>query len=347
MVSMKEIARRCGVSVATVSKALNGQPDIGEETRERICRLADELGYMTNSAARALKTNRTYNIGILFVDEQNSGLAHEYFSAVLDSLKVEAEAHGYDVTFINKNIGRRQTTYLQHCLYRGVDGVIIASVDFNDPQVQELISSDLPVVTIDHIFNNRLAVVSDNVNGVSELVHYAYSMGHRRIAYIHGEHTAVTENRLTGFYRACDSLGLDVPQEYIRESRYHDADGCARVTRELMKLPERPTCILFPDDYSYIGGMNAINEMGLHIPNDMSAIGYDGISLADIVSPKLTTYCQNTAELGRAAAKGLVDLIERPKTTLVDREIINGHIRVRGSVRRLDENGDSCECSNL
>lgn len=347
MVSMKEIARRCGVSVATVSKALNGQPDIGEETRERICRLADELGYMTNSAARALKTNRTYNIGILFVDEQNSGLAHEYFSAVLDSLKVEAEAHGYDVTFINKNIGRRQTTYLQHCLYRGVDGVIIASVDFNDPQVQELISSDLPVVTIDHIFNNRLAVVSDNVNGVSELVHYAYSMGHRRIAYIHGEHTAVTENRLTGFYRACDSLGLDVPQEYIRESRYHDADGCARVTRELMKLPERPTCILFPDDYSYIGGMNAINEMGLHIPNDVSAIGYDGISLADIVSPKLTTYCQNTAELGRAAAKGLVDLIERPKTTLVDREIINGHIRVRGSVRKLDENGDSCECSNL
>lgn len=346
MVSMKEIAQRCGVSIATVSKALNGQPDIGEETRERICRLADELGYMTNSAARALKTNRTYNIGILFVDEQSSGLAHEYFSAVLDSLKVEAEAHGYDVTFINKNIGRRQTTYLQHCLYRGVDGVIVASVDFNDPQVLELVSSDIPVVTIDHIFNNRLAVVSDNVNGVSELVRYAYSMGHRRIAYIHGEHTAVTENRLTGFYRACDALGLEIPQSYIRESRYHDAEGCARVTRELMTLPERPTCILFPDDFSYIGGMNAINEMGLRIPDDVSAIGYDGISLADIVSPKLTTYCQNTAELGRAAAKGLVDLIERPKTTLVDREIIDGHIRVRDSVKRLEQNGDNCERGN-
>lgn len=347
MVSMKEIAQRCGVSVATVSKALNGQPDIGEETRERICRLADELGYMTNSAARALKTNRTYNIGILFVDEQSSGLAHEYFSAVLDSLKVEAETHGYDVTFINKNIGRRQTTYLQHCLYRGVDGVIIASVDFNDPQVQELISSSLPVVTIDHIFNNRLAVVSDNVNGVSELVHYAYTMGHRRIAYIHGEHTAVTENRLTGFYRACDSLGLDVPQEYIRESRYHDAESCARVTRELMTLPQPPTCILFPDDFSYIGGMNAINELGLHIPEDVSAIGYDGISLADIVSPRLTTYCQNTAELGRAAASGLVDLIERPKTTLVDRRIVEGCIRVRESVRKLGINSDNCDSSKL
>ena len=89
MVSMKDIAQRCGVSVATVSKALNGQPDIGPETRDRICAAAEEMGYVTNSAARALKANRAYNIGILFVDEQNSGLTHEYFSSVLESLKVE------------------------------------------------------------------------------------------------------------------------------------------------------------------------------------------------------------------------------------------------------------------
>lgn len=106
MVSMKDIAQRCGVSVATVSKALNGQPDIGPETRDRICAAAEEMGYVTNSAARALKANRAYNIGILFVDEQNSGLTHEYFSSVLESLKVEAESRGYDVTFINRNVGR-------------------------------------------------------------------------------------------------------------------------------------------------------------------------------------------------------------------------------------------------
>ena len=154
MVSMKDIAKACGVSVATVSKALSGQPDIGEQTRELICRTADSLGYMTNSAARALKTNRTYNIGVLFVDERRSGLAHEYFSAVLESLKVEAEANGYDITFINRNVGKKATTYLQHCQYRGVDGVVIACVDFNDPQVLELVNSRLPVVTIDHVFNN-------------------------------------------------------------------------------------------------------------------------------------------------------------------------------------------------
>ena len=84
MVSMKDIARRCGVSVATVSKALNGLPDIGEDTRQRITAVAEEMGYMTNSAARALKTKRTYNLGVLFVDERRSGLSHEYFSSILE-----------------------------------------------------------------------------------------------------------------------------------------------------------------------------------------------------------------------------------------------------------------------
>ena len=335
MVSMKDIAQRCGVSVATVSKALNDQPDIGPETRERIRQAAEEMGYVTNSAARALKANRTYNIGILFVDERNSGLTHEYFSSVLESLKVEAESRGYDVTFINRNVGRR-TTYLQHCLYRGVDGVIIASVDFSDPQVLELVNSNLPVVTIDHIFNNRLAVVSDNVQGTEALVRYAYSQGHRRIAFIHGERTAVTENRLTGFYRACEALGLEQDSILVRQGVYHDAATCAAITKELLALPERPSCILFPDDYSYIGGMNVIREMGLRIPEDVSVMGYDGISLADIVSPRLTTYHQDTGALGAAAAKGLIDLIERPRTTLLDRIVIPGSLRVRESVAKID-----------
>lgn len=334
MVSMKDIAQRCGVSVATVSKALNDQQDISADTRQRIRAVAEEMGYVTNAAARALKASRTYNVGILFVDEQNSGLAHEYFSSVLESLKVELEKSGYDVTFINRNVGR-QDSYLRHCLYRGVDGVIIACVDFADPQVLELIGSSLPVVTIDHVFNNRLAVVSDNVRGMEALVRYAYDCGHRKLAFIHGERTTVTENRLTGFYRACEALGIPVDDTLVRESRYHDAQRCAQITRDLLTLPERPDCIFFPDDYSYIGGMNAIREMGLRIPEDISVIGYDGVQLADIVSPRLTTYCQDTRAIGRAAAKGLVDLIERPRTTLADRIVVDGHIRIRESVRDL------------
>lgn len=333
MVSMKDIAQRCGVSVATVSKALNGQPDIGEETRNRIEKVAKEMGYMTNAAARALKTNRTYNLGVLFVDERRSGLAHEYFSSMLESFKVEAEAHGYDITFINHYVGGRHTSYLQHCLYRGVDGVIIACVDFTDPHVQELVDSGIPLVTIDHVFNNRLAVVSDNVSGLEELVRYVYGKGHRKIAFLHGERTTVTHNRLTGFHRACEELGLEIPPEYIRECVYHDPDRCAQATRELLALPQRPTCIIFPDDFSYIGGLNVLNEAGLRIPEDISAVGYDGIHLAKVM--RLTTYSQNVEQIGKIAAERLISLIERPKTTLIDRIMVPGGLLEGTSVKEL------------
>ena len=333
MVSMKDIAQRCGVSVATVSKALNGQPDIGEETRSRIEAVAKEMGYMTNAAARALKTNRTYNLGVLFVDERRSGLAHEYFSSMLESFKVEAEAHGYDITFINHNVGGKRTSYVQHCLYRGVDGVVIACVDFTDPQVQELVESGIPLVTIDHVFNNRLAVVSDNVSGLEELVRYVYRKGHRKIAFLHGENTTVTRNRLTGFYRACEELGLEIPQEYVRPCVYHDPDRCAQATRELLELPDRPTCIIFPDDFSYIGGMNVLTEAGLRIPEDISAVGYDGIHLAKVL--RLTTYSQNVEQIGKIAAEQLISLIERPKTTLIDRIMVPGGLLEGASVREI------------
>ena len=335
MVSLKDIAQACGVSAATVSKALNGHRDIGEETRQRICRMAEDMGYMTNASARALKTKRTYNIGILFVDARSSGLAHEYFSSLLDSLRVEAEANGYDITFINRSVGQRSTTYLQHCLYRGVDGVVIASVDFHDPMVRELVESPLPVVTIDHVFNNRIAVLSDNVQGMESLVRYAVGKGHERLAFIHGERTSVTESRLVGFHRACEALGIPERPEYLLEGAFHDPETCYRLTRQLLALPKRPTCIFFPDDFSYIGGHNAIVEAGLRIPEDISAVGYDGIRLAQVISPRLTTWRQSTTSLGTTAADKLIELIERPRTAIMDRVVVNGRLLEGESVKQL------------
>ena len=138
MASIKDIAKACGVSVATVSKALNGHNDISQATKEKVREAARQIGYMPNSAARALKTNRTYNLGVLFVDEAQSGLTHEFFAAVLDSFKRHAEGRGYDITFINHNIGHGHSSYLEHCRYRGVDGVIAACIKFDDPEVIEL-----------------------------------------------------------------------------------------------------------------------------------------------------------------------------------------------------------------
>ena len=335
MVSLKDIAKECQVSVATVSKALNDHADISEQRKKIISEKAEEMGYRPNLFARTLKTNRSYNIGVLFTDAEHNGLTHDYFAAVLDSFKVEAEKHGYDITFINHNISGKSMSYLEHCRYRNVDGVVIACVNFYEPQVVELVNSEVPVVTIDHVFNNRMAILSDNVSGLKALVRQAWACGHRRIAFIHGEKTAVTENRVAGFYQACEELGLKIPEAYVREGIYHDADRCAAETKALLELPQPPTCIIFPDDFSALGGYNAISEKGLSIPEDVSVMGYDGIYLSRVVKPQLVTYQQNTAALGRTAADKLIELIEHPRVTLPEQIRVSGKLLDGGSVSIL------------
>ncbi len=321
--------------MATVSKALNGHHDVSEATRERVIQIANDMGYQPNSAARALKTNRTYNLGVLYEDPQQSGLGHEYFSRILESFRAQAETCGYDVTFINRNVGKRRSSYLEHCRYRGVDGVCIVCVNFHDSQVQELIQSRLPVVTIDHVFHNRTAILSNNVKGMEILVEHVYQMGHRNLALIHGEMTAVTESRRASFYKTCFELGLELPDEVVLEAAYHDCDLCDQCTTKLLQLENRPTCIFFPDDISAMGGMAAIRRMGLSVPEDISVVGYDGILLSKMLSPSLTTYHQNTEDIGRMSANKLVQIIEHPKTTLPDSTLVSGHLMKGESVAAL------------
>lgn len=336
MVSLKDIAKTCGVSTATVSKALNGHKDIGEETKDRVRQVAKELGYVPNAAAKSLKTRYTKNIGALFIDQAQSGLTHDFFSNVLDGFKRSIERQGYDLTFINCSKERpNRMTYLEHTRYRRFDGVVIACVDFDDPEVKELVESEIPVVTIDHRFNSRTAVVSDNVNGMRELVSYIYEMGHRNIAYIHGADSAVTQSRLASFYKTCEELGVKVPEEYIKEAAYRNTSAAYTATRELLDLSNPPTCILYPDDFASFGGMAAIADRGLVIPDDISIAGYDGIKIARHVKPVLTTLKQNTQEMGVKAAESLISMIERPKTTIVQQIDVEGEVIKGGTVKDL------------
>lgn len=336
MVSMKEIAKRCNVSIASVSKALNGYSDIGEETRNFILKTASEMGYLPNSSARALKTKRSHNLGVLFMDEAMSGLTHDFFNHVLESFKSTAEEKGYDITFANGNISGQKMSYYEHCRYRGVDGVVIACVNFYSEEVQELVRSEIPVVTIDHVFDGKISVVSNNIQGMEDLVSYIYSMGHRKIAYIHGEDSSVTRSRLNTFYRTLQREGVEVPDEYMLTIPYRDADAAAIATGQLLNLKNPPTCILYPDDFAALGGINEIRDKGLRIPQDISIAGYDGITVARVLEPRLTTICQDTAAIGRIAAEKLVDLIENPKTTLIDKFTVNGTLFKGASVRRIE-----------
>ena len=332
---MKDIAKACGVSVATVSKALNNQKDIGEETKNHIRAVAREMGYFPNSSARALKTNKTFNIGVLFADEAQSGLTHDFFSAILDSFKRTVESRGYDITFINSSRTGGGMSYLDHCRYRGFDGVVVACVDFHDPYVTELVDSNIPLVTIDHVFNNRTSIVSDNIAGMRDLLTYIYECGHRRIAYIHGLDSAVTNSRLSSFYRTAEQLGLDIPDEYVLEAPYRSTEGTARMTEKLLDLKTPPTCILYPDDFSAFGGINVIRERGLTIAKDISIAGYDGIRIGRHIDPVLTTLRQDTASIGEKAGEKLIELIEKPKSAIVERVVIKGEVYKGASVGKI------------
>ena len=274
-----------------------------------------------------MKTNRSYNIGVLFEEEAGRGLTHEYFSGVLNGLKKQAEKLGYDITFINTCFENRKMSYYDHCRYRNFEGVAIVCADFNEPDVVELMNSELPVVTIDYVHHNCTAVTSNNIQGIEELVKYIYSQGHRKIAYIHGqEGSTVTRERLASFYRAVDELGLELPENYIRTANYLEIQGAAEQTKELLNLPNPPSCIIYPDDTSLIGGRNVIIKRGMKIPQDISVAGYDGTMMSQLLYPKLTTISQNTELIGEEAAKRLIGTIEKPKTTLVERVVIEGSL---------------------
>ncbi|CDR30459.1 HTH-type transcriptional repressor CytR [Acholeplasma oculi] len=336
MVKLKDIAEVVGVSVATVSKALSRSHEISIEMTERIHKIANEMGYIANSQARSLKTNRSYNVGVVYVDNSRAGLKHEYFSTMLGSIQENLRMKGYDFTFISNVVGQTKHTLLSHARYRRCDGVIIVTADFEDKEVLELIESDMSVVTIDHIFDNRTAIMSDNSVGLGRIVDYIYKQGHRKIAFIHGELTTVTKERLQSFHQALQKLNLEVKPDYIKQGYYHLPKHSGLATRDLLNLDDRPTCIIYPDDYSFMGGMSEIEKHGLKIPEDISVVGYDGIYLSRILRPILTTYIQDSDEIGKQAALKLIEQIEHPKDYKVEVVTVNGKLQQGSTVKKLD-----------
>lgn len=326
-ITIKDVAAKAGLSVSTVSKVFNHYADISPETKELVMEVAQSIGYYPNATARALKTNRSYNLGFLFDENASSGITHPFFAEVINAFKNECESRGYDMTFINRNVGQTQMSYLNHCRYRNVDGVCLAGVDFFSREIHDLIYSDVPSVSIDHVFETRPSVVSENTRGIQDLTEFAIQRGHTRIAYIHGETTSsVTRHRITGFYRTMAAHSLPVPPEYILEGKYLDSRRCRELVLNLLSLPEPPTFILLPDDVSYLGAIEAANIKGRIIGQDISFAGYDGIQMIQYLKPKLTTIRQNTDEMGKKAADLLIDMIEQPNTAGSEITYITGKL---------------------
>ena len=272
-------------------------------------------------------TEHAPNLGILYAEESGRGLTHPFFVLILNAIKAEAASRGYDITFMHPGADE---DCAEHCRRGGIDGVCMVCLDFREPRFKALAESDIPCVTIDHIYKRVPAVLSDNETGVQKLVEYAIKKGHRRIAFIHGhDNSVVTRTRVSQFHNTMAYHDLPVSPEYLKQGLY-DAIGLTRkLVLELLRLPERPTCILLPDDMAYLGAQEAAWEMGLRIPEDIAFGGYDGIPLTQAISPRLTTIRQSSEDIGQTAAKRLIELIESPeaasrKPTIFPVELIEG-----------------------
>jgi len=330
MVTIKMIAARCGLSVAAVSRALNHQPGVSAERAEWVRQVAREMGYVPNTAARELKTNRTSTIGVLY----HNRLAHEFFSVVLEGIHEEAERWGYGITFLNRS---PESSYYEHARQRRCAGVVVAQGLFDVDNVMSLIESPIPTVSIENQYPGGTTIVADNENALREVVRYLHGMGHRRIACIHGEEGQVMRERLAGFLRGCEEVGIAVPDTYVRASHFRTPDMAADATRALLALPEPPTCILYPDDVSYLGGMAEIERQGLSIPGDVSCVGFDGVSMSRALRPRLTTWYQDAGEMGAAAVREVIRAIEEPGSDVPRTVTVPGRLQQGDTVRRLTD----------
>ncbi len=252
-------------------------------------------------------------IGVLLADNLGCGLTHEFFSRVLEPFKEFSEGEGFVLSFLNAQPKYLiNHTFMDQIADGGYAGVFIVNIDYEMPEVRAIFKSGIPCVTIDYKTEGAVSVVSDNEHGIIELVNYiCVEKKHKKIAYISGDpDSEVSRIRLRAFNDACDTCGIKVPPEYIKESRFRDIRDVTRKTEELLNLPVPPTCIFFPDDYAAIGGINVIRNRGLEVPKDVSYCGYDGVNLVSLWDPQLATVVQDTDTMGVTAARELIRMID-------------------------------------
>ncbi|WCB91881.1 Catabolite control protein A [Baekduia alba] len=310
--TIRELARLSGVSIGTVSRALNGYTDVSPGTRERIVRLAEELDYTPSASARTLVTQRSHVVGV-FLDtgEGHPDLQHPFFHEVLVGVQETAGAQGFDLLLFateQPGNGYGRHNYVKRCRHHNVDGVILMGVDHNDEEVRRLTASTIPTIGVDVQLTGRATsyVCSDNLAGGALAVDHLAQQGHRRIAVVHGPTDTLAGNdRLKGYRQGLQRAGLAFRDEYVTQGDFYVDSGHEAAAR-LLELDEPPTAIVAASDLMAVGAIRAAAARGLAVPRDLSVVGFDDILLAAHLQPGLTTLRQDKAGLGTAAARALM-----------------------------------------
>ena len=308
--TLAQVAAATGLSLATVSKVLNGRSGISEEKRRTVESALVEYGYVRRPRAESSRSQR-------YIDVVMAGLDGSWPASVLSAVEATAYMHGAHVVVSTSEHpeawpGARHQDWSDVLVERGSSGALLGLVDLTDAQQVRLRRAGVPVVLIHPLRDPPTGVASVGANtwaGAYDATTHLVSLGHRRIALVTGPDRHLSEQaRIAGFRSAMEAAGLVVPTEFVRHGSYDRASGKV-IVAELVRLRARPSALFICSDHMAIGGYEALADAGLRVPDDMSVVGFDDLPEARWVYPALTTVRQPLKDMGRAAVELLLRLM--------------------------------------
>lgn len=332
-ITLKDIARKTGVHVSTVSRALDsdGQKSLTPEVVERVRKAAEQMGYRRNRMASSLRTRKTMTIGLMIPDITNT-----LFPPIVRGVEQALEEAGYASIIVNTDdIADRESRLFDVLLERGVDGIIDAAASQDAPRVKIAQTQGIPIVTVNRQLGSSAipSVINDDAEGVRLALDHLYDAGHRKIAHIAGPQNLSTSiARLAAFNAAAQELGLDLPPSATVMSKHYNEEQGRHCTGHLLRQDWKCTAILCANDRLALGAIAEIHKHGLSCPEDISVTGFNDVPFLDLIPPGLTTIRVQQNAIGRLAAELLLKMIKDktaaiPRTTILPVKLIE-----RGSV---------------
>lgn len=311
--TMRDVAREAGVSIKTVSRVVNNQSEISEETRQRVLAAIERLGYRPSKVARALVTQRTDTVGLILGD-----IANPFFSEVARGVLQTAQAKGYDVFLCNSDYNPEQEIHALHSLAdHNVDGMIIFPCWQNKDELKSFASQHRPLVVVNRSFDphpGMSLVLSEIRQGARLAVEYLIQKGHTAIGMLAGRATPPElMERVQGFREALVAHNLPIVDDWILTgSPNTDVERGEEAARSLLTHHPEVTAVFAYNDLIAMGALRTCQELGRRVPEDLAIVGFDDIPFAQIVSPPLTTIHIDKYELGKQAVTRLLDMLDDP-----------------------------------
>lgn len=332
-VTIKEVAERAGVAISTVSRVLNDLDRVSYETRCKVQKAAEELGYVKNSLAASLKTGNTRMIVVIVPD-----IINDYYTAVVQGVEEVAATRGYyTLIFATSDLPQKEKDMFEGNFGKIIDGAVLIP---SHPDMSFYKSVKKPIVIVDRCVeeSNLPAVVVDNYKGAYLATEELLLAGHQDIAIIIGpEEFNIGKERLRGFYQALKAYGRQPQERYIMHSTWYQDSGYEQ-TVKLMQMPDPPTAIFATNNLLCLGCIEALTDLKIKIGRDISLIGFDDTLLAKELEPGISVIERATTEMGRLAAEKLFDILENHKPGESGSQVVMDVSLVRrGSVVRLNQ----------